>query len=311
MLVPNGRGRNRANVFRELDAILFDGRVPDHDDYGYDPRRGELLLLNRRDNFGAPCSLGKGSCRVLIFVLAGPRLLWRAGEPCALEQWRERPSAAPRSGGLARVSDHITLLMLVPAIANIRASGTLAQHDGGLSDISIGIRWDLRPFDHSGRLGVALVSSLSLPTGRDPNLAHTALAVDATGKGTAVASMGVSAELPTAPWFVRVDLVGAIPIPTFAGSWAWLSPTVDLTLTGGVRVISWLFLAANVRAGAQFPTAQQSAGYDSSVGAFAVFRPDPQWSLLFGANASLFVRGLGLNRTAPVSGSLGLRYAVW
>ncbi len=210
---------------------------------------------------------------------------------------------------LARVTDRLTLSVLVPTVGNFRSSNALAQQDGGLGDVAVGMRWDLLTFDRSSQMGVAIVSSVSLPTGRDPNRVRTALAVDSTGKGTAVVSLGVSAELPLTPWFLRLDLLTSVPVPTSSG--AWLSPTIDLTFTTGVRLVEMLFVSANARANVQLPTAQQAVGYDLSVGASIVLRPDPQWSLLLGVSSSLFLQGFGLNRSAPVSTSLGLRYAAW
>lgn len=214
--------------------------------------------------------------------------------------------------GLVRVTDELTLSLLVPLAMNARASGEQSALGGGLGDIGVGVRYDLLQFDHSKRPGLALVGGVAVPTGRAAEAAERALAVDATGKGTAVFSLGVSSELAWEPWFVRADLMAGIPIPTQAsGEWRWLSPTLDLTLMGGVRATKHLFFSVSARFGAQLPTAVQAAGYDMALGAGIAVKPDTQWALIANVTTSLFAPGAGMNRNAPLAASLAVRYAAF
>ena len=214
--------------------------------------------------------------------------------------------------GLVRVTDALTLSLLMPLSMNARSASGVFALGGGLGDIAVGARYDLLQFDHSNRPGLALIAGIAIPTGRAIGAAERALAVDATGRGTAILNLGVSTEWASEPWFVRGDLVGGIPMPTAQdGTWAWLSPTLDLTLMGGVRAHRYLFFGANARFGVQLPTRSQAFGYDMALGGGVALKPDPQWAVLVNVSVSLFAPGAGMNRNAPLTASLALRYAAW
>ncbi len=214
--------------------------------------------------------------------------------------------------GLARVTDALTLSLQIPIIINTRAFGSLAANGGGLGDVGLSMRYDLLPFDHSGRLGLAVVGGVWLPTGVSTGLTRSPLAVDATGRGVAAATAGLSSELAFAPWFLRCDLVATVPLPTWDGTGvSWLSPTLDLTLMGGARATSVLFLGVLARVGAQLPTAIQASGHDVGVGGSAAIRLHPQSSILAGVMTSIPVSGGGVNRNAWLSATLGFRHAAW
>jgi hypothetical protein len=97
-------------------------------------------------------------------------------------------------GGL-RLTEHAQIGVVVPFVETHRIVPGLSELGGGLGDVSLNGRYDfIYPGDSQRIPGLALLASLTFPSGRPPEQAHTPLATGATGTGTWQGGLGLSAE---------------------------------------------------------------------------------------------------------------------
>ncbi len=93
----------------------------------------------------------------------------------------------------ARVADPVQINVALPFAETYRSASGRSEFGGGVSDMSLSIRWDaLRA--RGSRLGVAPLVSLTLPSGTPIEQAKNPLATDATGVGSAELGAGLALE---------------------------------------------------------------------------------------------------------------------
>jgi hypothetical protein len=145
--------------------------------------------------------------------------------------------------GAVRVVDRGQVALLVPLVETRRATPTnSAETGGGIGDVNLSGRYDFTLAGASSVVpGIAALAGVTLPTGRPPESAKTALAVDSTGVGAVQANIGLALEQSFGPWLVNATGILAKRFPytangihealapqvTFLGAVAYTFPNED------------------------------------------------------------------------------------
>jgi hypothetical protein len=110
-----------------------------------------------------------------------------------------------------RVLSRGQISLLVPMVETWRLVPGISDAGGGVGDIQVNVRWDATLAGASRTIpGVALLASLTLPTGLPPELATHVLASDATGTGAIQGALGASLEQTFGD--VLVNLTGSATV---------------------------------------------------------------------------------------------------
>jgi hypothetical protein len=112
-----------------------------------------------------------------------------------------------------RVLRRAQVSLLVPFVETYRRAPGLSEVGGGLGDAQIGLRFEVvEPGSSPTIPGIALLSTLTFPTGRPPEAAANRLATDATGAGVYQGAFGVALERAFGAPFV--NLTGSLTLHT-------------------------------------------------------------------------------------------------
>lgn len=235
---------------------------------------------------------------------------WREGY--AETEWRSEV------WGLVGLDRRASIFLRVPAVMLARSAGDVDDIGGGLGDVSAGVRYEVTAIGEYLELpAIALTLALLAPTGRAPEAARTDLAVDVTGRGAWVASLGASIEHTELPWFVRLDLGASVPLPQTRddlGKDQRLGVSIDVALSGGVELDDGLvvsvvprFTWVDVTRLDEQPL-HGSARRDLGVALAASWRVDPHWTVQGAIDQPIPLDGVGQNQPGRVLTTLGLRY---
>ena len=224
-------------------------------------------------------------------------------------------SLRAQAWGIARLHRDLSVEARVPWVTTHREAGDLEETAHGLGDAQLGLRW--QAFPTYGRLGLAVVGALTVPTGVTPEEADGPLGAGATGRGAFVPTLGLSAERAAGRVFLRLDAAVSAPLEVeveghtrrdgLFGQAAFVVGRpldADFTVAGAARV---LWQSAAQRDGATLPdSASREVGISASVG----YRATGHVTLQAAFEAPLPFDGLGMNRSALVAATLGVRAAL-
>jgi hypothetical protein len=94
-----------------------------------------------------------------------------------------------------RLGSRFQAALLAPFVQTSRAAPGASEFGGGLGDVAASARFDLADAGtHGAWPGVALLASVSLPTGTPPDEANDPLATSGTGTGSVEGNVGVAVE---------------------------------------------------------------------------------------------------------------------
>lgn len=237
---------------------------------------------------------------------------WRAWDNYDETEWRSELWA------LAGLDRRASLFARVPAVLLARSTPGTSDTGGGLGDIAVGFRYELLAIGELLELpAIALTFSVLAPTGRATEASSSPLGADVTGRGAWVLSSGLSFELTRLPWFVRLDAGLSVPLPserTDLGVDQRLGLSIDLALSGGLELTDGLVLSLIPRLTwtdktrlDEEPVANTSR-LDFGLALAGSWRIDPHWTMQASFDAPIPIDGLGLNQTARLQTTLGLRY---
>jgi hypothetical protein len=135
--------------------------------------------------------------------------------------------------GSLRVLERGQVTLLVPVLETYRRAtdltGFITDGGGGIGDLQVSARWDATIAGASLRIpGIAVLASVTLPTGVPPELATHRLSADSTGMGTVRGGLGISLEQTFGK--VLVDLTGSGTVTsarTYRGVHVQLGPSFN------------------------------------------------------------------------------------
>ncbi|TNF24863.1 MAG: hypothetical protein EP329_24050 [Deltaproteobacteria bacterium] len=281
----------------------------------------------------APCCMSAtafGTGRLLIWEDAAVGL--RTSLARGLGQWDGDGQWRPYDGydelewrselwGMAALSRRASLFARAPFVATRRHAGALDGFDGGLADVSAGLRYEILSIGEVLELpAIAVTVSVTAPTGRPTWDAATPLGVDVTGRGAWALGAGLSLEHTAMPWFVRVDVGATVPLPAERpdlGVDQRFGPELVTDVAGGVELTEGLVTSLVARLTWASEIVLDGASVDGSgrldvgLGAALSWRFAYHWTLQLAVDTGLFVDGLGDNQPGRLTGTLGLRYGVF
>ena len=221
--------------------------------------------------------------------------------------------AAVRLGARAQIA------LQVPFVQTARRVGTpggapLSSWGGGLGDVAASARWEpLLPDERGlGWPGLALLATVSAPTGRPPEQATDALATSATGTGSWRGELGVALEAVIRRTFLTATLsiaqrtartVGQAPTVVHQS----FAPQLTASLVGGYALTGGSTVGAFVLATRQGNARDDDGAIAGSTVAlvtagFAASVPFAEgWRLQAALAGDLPVDGLGRNQTAGLA----------
>lgn len=279
-------------------------------------------------------ALGAACCLSASVVGGGRLVVWEDAAGGVTTSWarglarfdlegsrRGRPTGSTEdelraeAWAIVRLWQPLELSVRAPWVFGVRSAGTETSMGSGLGDVATALRWEavaLGAFQHVP--GVALTAQVVAPTGRRPEAATDALGASATGRGALTFGLGASFEYATLPWFVRLDVGGALSAPfvrTDLGQRQSFGPQVQAALSVGRELFGdALVLAGGLRVDHEAPYVldgvpvpdSQAAGAGVSVS--ASLKVSAHWQVLAAVNGDV----LGLNREQRFGASLGGRY---
>jgi hypothetical protein len=222
--------------------------------------------------------------------------------------------------GALRWAERGQASVLLPTVQSYRdAAEANAEFGGGHGDLQLAVRWDfLFRGERSPLPGIALLSTLTLPTGTPPEQASNVLGSDATGTGATQIALGLSLEHDIGPWLpsllanvtyhaprtvgsIRVERALEVQLAASA-SYVW-TPHFDTALiasltTEGASTVGGEKAAASARRHVQLGC---SAGYS----------PNSDWRFFATGFFTPPIDGMGRNERASVGVGLGAVYAFW
>jgi len=150
--------------------------------------------------------------------------------------------------GALRLGSRFQAALLAPFVQTSRAAPGASGFGGGLGDVAASARFDLADAGtHGAWPGVALLASVSLPTGTPPDEADDPLATSGTGTGSVEGSVGVAVEEIIGSGFVSLTgFVSKRTTRAVDGIEQTFAPRLTAVLAGGYTF-----------------------GHDTTVGAFA------------------------------------------
>jgi hypothetical protein len=139
------------------------------------------------------------------------------------------------------------LTVVAPLQLTRRVVPGLAEAGGGLGDLAVSFRYEFVPPNTSETLpGIALLAGASLPTGLAPEEAHSPLATDATGLGSAQLSVGVDVEREIRRIILDGTLLATQRLPrTVGGVHEQLGPQGTLSLAVGYAIYRQMAVAVS------------------------------------------------------------------
>lgn len=237
---------------------------------------------------------------------------WRSWDSYDETEWRSELWA------LAGLDRRASLFARVPAVLLTRSAAETSDTGGGLGDISVGFRYELLAIGELLELpAIAVTFAVLAPTGRATEDSRSPLGADVTGRGAWVLSSGLSFELTRLPWFVRLDAGLSVPLPAERpdlGVDQRLGLSVDLALSGGLELTDGVVLSLIPRLTWTDRTrldenpVPDTSRLDFGLALAGSWRIDPHWTMQASFDAPLPIDGLGLNQTARLQTTLGLRY---
>lgn len=147
-----------------------------------------------------------------------------------------------------RVLERVQLTATVPFLETFRSAGGVTARGGGLGDVRAGVRWDvvdagaIRPWPD-----IALLASVTAPTGRPLEHAGDPLGAGATGTGATQIATGLALERVSGPW-----LATATTMVTFrtardvGGASIALAPRSTSSVVGAWVATSGVAVAASI-----------------------------------------------------------------
>lgn len=222
--------------------------------------------------------------------------------------------------GIVRLHERWQLSARVPWVTGVRASGDVTSVGTGIGDVSAAIRWEpLALGEYEWVPGVALLAQVTTPTGRRPEQALDPLGASATGRGAWAASLGVTVEATSLPWFVRIDGAAVFTAPFVRADTKQtqgFGPGLQVALSGGRELLQEkLVLALIVRLEHEFPLSldgvvtpnSESTGLTTALS--ASLKLTPHWMLVGSVSTDALGRvGLAQNRTDRLAFNLGVRH---
>lgn len=220
--------------------------------------------------------------------------------------------------GLVGLGRRASVFLRVPSVVLARSAGEVSDVGGGLGDLSAGVRYEVTAIGEYLELpAIALTLAVLAPTGRSPEEARTDLAVDVTGRGAWVASLGLSIEHTELPWFVRFDVGTSVPLPQHRddlGVDQRLGVSIDVALSGGVELDDGIVISVVPRftwidvTRLDEEPEHGSSRRDLGIALAGSWRFDPHWTLQASVDQPLALDGVGQNQPGRVLTTLGLRY---
>lgn len=292
-----------------------------------------LLLLSPAPAFAAACCMSAsvvGSGRLTIWedAAAGLATSWghdtgrfdtagrfRAFTPGLLED-----EFRVEAWGIVRLHERWQVSARVPWVTGVRASGDVSAVGTGLGDVSAAVRWEpIALGEYEWVPGIAVMAQVVGPTGRRPEQATDPLGASATGRGAWAASLGVTAEVTSLPWFLRVDVAGVYTAPFVRADTRQLQgfgPGVQAALSGGRELLEEkLVVALSLRLEHEFPlnldgvVVPDSESTGLSTALSASFKFTPHWMLTAAVSTDVLGRaGLAQNRADRLAFNLGVRH---
>lgn len=205
------------------------------------------------------------------------------------------------------------LALQIPFVETRRTTPVAAELGGGLGDVNIGARYDFTYAGDPVLPGIAVLAGVTLPTGRAPDQARSALATDATGVGAVQASLGLALEQTFGRWLVNLTGIVSQRFPrTVEG----LSERLGVLFAGNVAA-GYLFRGGEGLALVAHFEAEGAATVDgvrapdssrrSSTLALVFGLPvDDRWRMQLACAAPVAITGFGENQLAGLVGSFTL-----
>lgn len=292
-----------------------------------------LLLLSPVPAFAAACCMsasvvGAGRLTVWEDAAAGLGTSWghdlgrfdTAGRFRAFVPGLMEDELRVEAWGIVRLHERWQVSARVPWVTGVRASGDVSSVGTGIGDVSAALRWEpIALGEYEWVPGLALLAQVMAPTGRRPEQATDALGASATGRGAWAASLGVTAEVTSLPWFLRLDLAGVYNAPFVRADTKQLQgfgPGLQAALSGGRELLEEkLVLALSLRLEHELPLSldgvvvpdSESTGLSTALS--ASFKFTQHWMLTAAVSSDLLGRvGLAQNRADRLAFNLGVRH---
>ncbi|MEW5741656.1 MAG: hypothetical protein AB1938_22245 [Myxococcota bacterium] len=271
-----------------------------------------------------------GIGRLAIWEQAATGVLTAYGHGTGLytasSQWRNLPEGVREDDlrfdawALVRLAESWQVTARVPWVVGLKSAGETSSAGAGFGDVMAGVRWDAIGLGEFAELpGIALMATVTAPTGRRPEQAFDALGATATGRGAWALSAAVAVERAVVPWFLRADAAFTWYFSfqrADTGEWQQFGPGLNVGLSGGYELKPdvWV-LALVVRLDHEWPLRVDGEVLDdSSATALTTslstsVKVTPKWTLT-GALATDVLGRLGVaqNRPERLTFSLGVRY---
>lgn len=292
-----------------------------------------LLLLLPAPALAAACCMSAsvvGSGRLVVWedAAAGLATSWGHDVGRFDTSGRFRPFGAGlledelrvEAWGIVRLHERWQLSARVPWVTGVRTAGGTSSVGTGLGDVSAAVRWEpIALGEYEWVPGLALLAQVVGPTGRRPEQATDALGASATGRGAWAASLGVTAEVTSLPWFLRLDVAGVYTAPFVRADTQRLQhfgPGLQVALSGGRELFEErLVLALALRLEHEFPLwldgelVEDSEATGLSSALSASFKLTPHWMLTAAVSTDALGRlGLAQNRADRLAVNLGVRH---
>jgi hypothetical protein len=273
-----------------------------------------------------------GVGRLAIWEQAATGVLTSYGHGTGLytanSDWRALPDGVREDDlrfdawALVRLAEAWQVTARVPWVVGLRSSADGTSSVGaGVGDVMAGERWDALGLGEYAELpGVALMASVTAPTGRRPEQAVDALGASATGRGAWGLSAAVAVEKAVVPWFIRADAAFTYLFAfqrADTGAWQQFGPSLNVGVTGGYELKpDKVVLALAVRVdhewalrldGEVLPNSSATA---LTTALSVSWKVTPKWTLTPALATDVLGRtGVGQNRPERLTFSLGVRYA--
>lgn len=219
---------------------------------------------------------------------------------------------------MAGIDRRASAFVRLPAVMLTRSAPGTSDTGGGLSDLSLGLRYELLSIGELLELpAIALTVAVLAPTGRATEESRSPLGADVTGRGAWVISAGLSFELTRLPWFLRLDAGVSVPLPQERedlGLDQRLGVSLDFSLAGGLEVAPQVVVSLSPHLSWTDDTrldeevVANTSRLEMGVAVAGSWRFDPHWTLQAAFDTPLMFDDLGKNQTGRLMTTLGIRY---
>ncbi len=241
---------------------------------------------------------------------------WRAFDGTYSDQ-EVRPSV----WGIVRVAERAQVFAVVPGVVTARSAADTEGTGGGLGDVQAGLRYDLIAVGEEAHPSLALVPTVTAPTGRSQDEADDPLGADVTGRGGWVLGLAAVTEYVRLPWFVQLSVGGRLPLPferADSGVGQRFGPGLDVSLRGGPELLGGdLVVDLSARGTVEGPleidgrTLDDTERVDLAAGLGLAYLLSGHWTLTTSMETGLFADGLGDNTLGRLVVAAGLRYSLY